>query len=114
MTKAALSLVANEKIERDPRKLAYLYPKMPVGRYKDLVDEYYRNTTLRAAEQIAQMSGCILVPSRCLNHKRRDSSRRLMVLGYAYYNIPEDELTDLERAKYIELCAERGEYQDAL
>lgn len=103
-----LSLVADEKIEKDPRKIAFLYPKMPVGRYKKLVDEYYRNRTLRAAEQIAKKFGSILIPASCLHHRRRNPDLRLMVLGRAYYCIQEDDLTDLEKIKYQYVCTEQA------
>lgn len=104
-----LSLVADAKIERDPRKLAYLYPKMPLRRYKELVDEYYRNLTLRAAEQLAHMSGCVLLPSACVHHRRRDPARRMMLFGRTYYSVPEEELTELEQAKYLILCMAAGD-----
>lgn len=108
ITMERLSLVADAKIERDPRKLAYLYPSMPLRRYKELVDEYYRNLALRAAEQMAQMSGCVLLPSACVHHKRRDPARRLMLFGRTYYSVPEDEMTELEHAKYQSFCMAEG------
>lgn len=101
-----LSLVANERILKDPRKLAFLYPKMPVGRYKEQTDEYYRLLTLKAAEEVAKASNGILLPSSCLHRRRRDPARRVMIFGRTYYVVPEDDVSEMEKEKYKLVCAE--------
>lgn len=101
-----LSLVATSKIQ-DPRKLPFLYRTMPASRYKQLSEEYYRAKCLQAVEQAAQMGGMVAVPSVCVHHKRRQADRRISLLGRTYYLLREDEMTDLELAKYRSLCVER-------
>ena len=96
----SLSLVQPERIARDPRKLAYLYPNMPVSRYKAQVDEYYRLTCLAALEQVAKMQNAKLIPASIIHHRRRDTARRITLFGRAYYVIDDDDLTDLEIEKY--------------
>lgn len=102
----SMSLVTDEKLRRDPRKLAYLYPRMPVIRFKELVEDYHRSVTIRTVEQVAEMFGAILVPASCVHHKRRRPDRRVMIYGRTYYVFERDEMTDLEWAKYRELCGE--------
>lgn len=101
-----LSLVKPETLQKDPRKLPYMYPKMPVIRYKELSEQYHRTLTLQAAEQIGAMFGAVLVPSSCINHKRRRADRRMMIYGRTYYVLERDELTDVEWAKYTAVTAE--------
>lgn len=108
-----LSLVANSRIE-DPRKLPYLFRKMPAIRYKELSEEYYRTKSLQAVEEAAQMGGMIVVPSICVHHKRRQADRRISLLGRTYYLLREDEMTDLELAKYRSLCVEREDANEQL
>lgn len=105
-----LSLVDQSKLEKDPRKLAFLYPRMPASRYKEKTEEYYRQLCLQRIEAVARMHDSLLVPAPCIHHKRRDPKRRLTVFGRTYYVIPEDELTRLEEAKYRAACQiESGE-----
>lgn len=99
-----LSLVASESLQRDPRKLAFLYPTIPASRYKALTDEHYRLLTIKAAEDAARASGGILMPSTCLHRRRREPERRLMIFGRTYYVIPADELTEMEIEKYKLAC----------
>jgi len=94
------SLVDAEKLRRDPRKLAYLYPKMPVIRYKQLTEEYHRGITLLTAEKIADMFGCVLIPSSCVHHSRRHPDRRVMIYGRGYYVRETEDVTDLEWEKF--------------
>jgi len=94
-----LSLVANRRIP-DPRKLPYLYRNMPASRYKELSEDYYRTKSLQAIEDAAKLGGFIVVPSACINHKRRQAERRINLLGRSYYLLRKDEMTDLEYAKY--------------
>lgn len=103
-----LSLVDSDRLQKDPRKLAFLYPKMSVGHFKNQVDEYYRLITIKAAEEAAKAANSLLLPSGCLNHRRRDPKRRLMIFGKNYYVIPLDDVTDLEIAKYKLVCAVEG------
>lgn len=85
---------------KDPRKLAYLYPKMPVIRYKQLTERYYHDLTLEALTKAVQALGGYLVPASCVHHRRRDPDRRIFIFGRAYYAIHGDEITELEMAKY--------------
>jgi len=94
------SLVDAEKLRRDPRKLAFLYPKMPVIRYKQLTEDYHRNITLMTAEKIADMFGAVLLPSSCVHHSRRRPDRRLMIYGRVYYVREMDDVTEMEWEKF--------------
>lgn len=107
-----LSLVTNRI--RDPRKLPYLYRTMPASRYKELSEDYYRTKSLEAVEEAAQIGGLIVVPSACIHHKRRQADRRISLLGRTYYLLREDEMTDLELAKYRSLCIEREDANEQL
>lgn len=94
------SLVDRSKISRDPRKLAYLYPSMPVRRYKELTEDYHRSMTLAAIEQVARMMHCVLMPASCIHHDRRRPDRRMQLHGRTYYVVEIDDVTELEWAKY--------------
>lgn len=100
----SLSLVPSKSIAKDPTKLAYLYPRMPVGRYKEQTDTYYRAMTIRAVEEALKPFGAVLIPSKCVHHKRRDPERRIMIYGRTYYTVQADTMTDLEAAKYAIMC----------
>lgn len=84
--------------------MAYLYPKMPVARYKAQTDEYYRLLTIQAAETVAALSGTVLLPAVCVHHKRRNAERRMTIHGRTYYVVSETDMTPLEYDKYREIC----------
>lgn len=86
-----------KRFDRDPRKLAYLCPRLPLWRYKEIVEDWHRAAAIRAAEEVARMFGAYLLPASCVHHKRRRSDRRLMIYGRNYYVM--QELTALERQK---------------
>jgi hypothetical protein len=100
--------VASNKINKHPRNLAYLYPKMSLMSFHDRVNEYYQLLALKSAEDTARALNALLLPSACLHHRRRDPARRVMINGRNYYIIPQDEVTELEWAKYRTLCAPDG------
>lgn len=100
-----LSLVDSNRLKKDPRRLAYLYPKMPVGRYKELTEDYHRSITIQTMEHISAMFDAVLLPASCVHHKRRRPERRILLYGRSYYVFDVEDLTDLERAKYRALCA---------
>lgn len=95
-----LSIVDSRKLERDPRRLAYLRPKLPLFRFRELTDDFYTASCLKAAEEVAKICGNVLVPSSCMNKKRRDPQRRVMLFGRTYYVLHESEMTELEKEKY--------------
>lgn len=97
-----LSLVSNKKLEKDPRKLPYLYPHMPLLRYVKKAEEYHRGLTIKAAEDIAKMFDAILLPSKCVHQGRRDPERRIMIYGKNYYLRNLSDLTKTEKRKYVE------------
>lgn len=94
------SLVDQTQLQKDPRKLAFKYPRMPVIRYKELTESYHRSLTIVAAEQVSKMFGCVLLPAPCVHHDRRRPDRRMMIHGRTYYVFEADDITDLEWAKY--------------
>lgn len=104
MTLSNLSLVNPQKIAKDPRKLAYLYPRMPASRYKLRTDDFYRCLTLKIAEDVAAAAGCVLIPATCIHYRRRDPARRVRINGHNYYVMPRDCLTRLEKKKYEDAC----------
>lgn len=99
-----MTLVNLDQIQRDPRKLPYLYPKMPASRYKELSETYHRCLTILALEKVSAMFGAVLIPSSCVHHDRRRADRRIMVHGRTYYVMDETEVTPLEWAKYKAIC----------
>jgi len=98
--------VDNTKLEKDPRKLAFLFPSMPVARYKIQTEEYYKLLCLRTIEQVVQMQDAVLLPSSCVHQKRRDPSRRISLFGRSYYVVPVNQLTATEAEKYQNYCIE--------
>lgn len=98
----SMTLVSYDKIEKDPRNLAYLFPSMPVGKYKRATEEYYKNKSLKAIEDAARINNQLLIPGNCLHweRKKRFKDQNLVFFGRAYYLIDYDDLTDLEIAKY--------------
>lgn len=103
------SLVRPEQISRDPRKLAFLNPKMPARTYKKRTDEYYRLICIRILERMAGMNNEILLPASCVHHRRRDPERRLLAFGKNYYVFSANELTEIEWMKYRQMGGERYE-----
>lgn len=102
------SLVDVGVIRRDPRKLSFLAPKLPLSRFRALTDEYYRACAIKAAEEVANIAGQLLVPSGCMSKKRRDPARRLMIFGRTYYVLSLDEMTPIEIQKYRQAVAAEG------
>lgn len=98
----SLTLVKTEKIKRDPRNLPYLYPSMPLTKYKKISEEYFKNKTLKAIEDAARINNQVLLPQHCLHweRKKKFADRNLKFFGRSYYLISYDDLTDLEIAKY--------------
>lgn len=94
------SLVDQTKLDKDPRKLPYFYPRMPAIRYKQLSEDYYHALTLKAIEQAAKALNGYIVPAICVHHRRRHPERRISIFGRVYYAIPADDITELELAKY--------------
>lgn len=88
----------------DVTKLPYLYPKMPLLRYKKMAHEYYKKVALKAAEEVAKANDCFLLPACCMNYKRRDPKKRVSIYGKNYYAVSYDEITPLEYEKYKLLC----------
>ena len=107
----SLSLVPKNLIDKDPTKLAYHFPQMPVGRFKQRTDGYYRARTIKAVEDTLALVGAVLLPSSCIHHKRRDPSRRTVLYGRTYYVVAETDMTDLEWEKYKCIC--EGKAHDA-
>lgn len=99
-----LSLIDRSRLQRDPRKLAYLYPRMPVTRYKAQTEEYYHDITIKTVEDVAKMAGLVIVPASCVHHKRREASKRIFLFGRSYYVRKIEDLTPIELAKYKEQC----------
>ena len=104
-----LSLIDPEVVAKDPTKLLYLYPSVPKIRYAKMVDNYYRAQAILAAEKAAKANHCYLVPARCINYKRRDQSKRIVLYGRSYYVMSMDEMTDVEMAKYKAVCDVQSE-----
>lgn len=104
-----LSLVNQAEIEKDPSKLLYHYPSIPKMRYAKMVDKYYRALAIRAAEDAAKANQCLLVPARCINYKRKDLSKRVIIYGKSYYIMSIDDMTEIEIQKYRIVCEEVSE-----
>lgn len=95
-----LSIVDDSKLQKDPRRLAFLRPNLPLFRFRELTDNWYKSASLKAAEEVAKIAGKVLVPSGCMNKKRRDPQRRVMLFGRTYYVLDESEMTEIEKEKY--------------
>lgn len=97
-------MITVAKPTKDPRKLSYLYPSMSLRRYKELTDNYYRQTCLHTAVQIAKLGGFIIVPCDVIHWRRKKSlaDRHFDLFGHSYYVVRPDELTAKERQKIKE------------
>lgn len=100
------TLVDRSKL-RDPRQLLYHYPSLSAVKYMYISERFYRNFTLKTAEDICKMFGYLVVPATCLRSTSKDASRRLLIHGYAYYVKQPTELTRPELRRYLE-CVQEG------
>lgn len=89
--------------EKDPRSLLYHFPSLPAVTYAKLMQIYSFNQSLEVAESVANFSGYILLPARCMNWKRVKGhfERRVKVGKHNFYMMREYELTKFERRKLI-------------
>lgn len=99
-----LSIVPAKKIQKDPRNFAYLYPSMPLYKYKDAVQDWYRLKCIKALEEVAAMQDKFVVPAECIHwhRKKRFGSKRVELFGRSYYILAEIEMTENEKTKYLE------------
>lgn len=100
------TLVDREVLKKDPRKLAFLYPRMPVIRYKKLTEQYYHELAIQAVEQAGKALNGYILPAACVHHRRKDPAKRISLFGRSYYAIPADDITPLELAKYKAIYGE--------
>lgn len=99
-----LSIVPANKIRKDPRNFAHLYPSMPLYKYKKATEDWYRLKCVRALEEVASMQGLFVVPAICIHwaRKKKLSDRHVDLFGRSYYLLSEKQLTKSERIKYLE------------
>jgi len=104
-------MIRYPKPTKDPRNLAWLFKSMSAGRFKELTDDYYRQTCLHVLSRLAEFSGCWLVPCGVVHWRRKKglADRYIELFGKGYYMFQPDELTKKERQKYEELAAEIGD-----
>lgn len=99
------SIVPQSKIDKDPRNLAYFYPRMPVTKYAKMTNEYFYWRMVLVAEDVARLEGKLLIPAECLHWERKKklSERMVNVFKKSFYLMTDDELTNKEREKYLNL-----------
>jgi hypothetical protein len=97
-----MTLVKQSKIAKDPRNLPYLFPSMPIAKYKKIADDFYKHSALKSLEDAARINHQLLIPAHCLHwqRKKKFTEQNVRVFGRSYYLIDYDDLTDLEITKY--------------
>jgi hypothetical protein len=96
------SIVPLDKIEKDPRNLAYFYPRMPVTKYAKMTNEYFFWRMVQVAEAVAKLEGKLLIPASCIHWERKKklSERMVSVFKQSFYLMTAAELTKNEKKKY--------------
>ena len=108
-----LTIVPANYKEKDPRQLAYNFPnfirdtEQGLVIYNKYVQKFIYFQGVEAAETVAKMFGCILVPTRCIHWRRTKlfTDRRVAVGREAFYIVKKHELikNEIDRLKeYIE------------
>lgn len=111
-----MSIVPIEKVQDDPQRFLYRFPKMNAVRYHKMQEEYSFWKTVQVAELVASMSGLLLVPSSCIHWQRKlelDVKRRIIIKKRAFYLMQESDMTRMEKQKYdswyIEISSKKDE-----
>ena len=88
--------------------MLYHYPSIHPVKYTKLTSDYHYWRAVDAAERTAKVCGRLLIPAGCLHWQRKTrlDDRRIQIGKTVYYCLSADELTDLERDKYLRLARE--------
>ncbi len=70
------------------------------------MQQHYKLSSVAAAEEAAEAFGYVLVPATCLSWRKRNrlGETRRVRIHESFYAVRNDELTDLERNKFVEYC----------
>lgn len=99
-----MTIIPEGKLKHDPQRLLYHFPSIDKVRYTKLSQEFYFWHSVSVAEESARMFGRLLIPARCLHWERkiRLADRRLQIGKKSFYVIAMDELTEIEKRKYLD------------
>lgn len=97
-----MTIVPAEKVKSDPQTLLYHFPSMNAVRYQKLIQEYTYWKHVQTAEQVARLSGRVLVPRECIHweRKRKYADRRVIIQKRVFFVLLESEMTRKELENY--------------
>lgn len=98
------SIVPVHKIQKDPRNFAFLFPSMPLRKYKDATDQWYKWKAIKALEEVAAMAGKYVLPATCVHWSRKKKlhHRRVELHGRSYYILSKQEMSKTEKKRYAD------------
>lgn len=97
-----MTIVPTEVLSKDPQHLLYNFPGIHPVKYTKLSAEYHHWQAVAAAEKTAKMFGRYLVPCTLIHWERklRWEGRRIQIGKKAFYALAQEEMTNIEFAKY--------------
>lgn len=98
-----MTIIPEGKLKHDPQRLLYHFPSIDKVKYTKLSQEYYYWHSVSIAEDMARKFGKLLIPARCLHWERKakNADRRVQIGKTAFFIMGQDELTQIERNKYL-------------
>ena len=94
-----VSVVKQNYNEKDPRKLAYLYPSINIVVYAKKVQEFCFYQSLDVAEDLANRQGYLLLPYSCMHWTRAKNyadDRKVKIGRKSFFMMKPHELTKNE------------------
>lgn len=97
-----MSIIPAGVLDKDPQTLLYFFPRINPVRYQHLTRDYHYWRQVHAAEQVAKISGKMLVPRDCLHWQRIKilANKKIIINRNVFFVLAEEELTKTERKKY--------------
>lgn len=99
-----MTIIPVDKLASDPQHLLYHFPSIHPVKYTKMSAEYHFWRSVAVAEQVAKMSGKLLIPATCLHWERkvRHADRRLQIGKKSFFVMSQEELTNNELHKYMQ------------
>lgn len=98
-------IVPYQKVKKDPRQLLYHFPSLPTIKYAKMMDVYSHNKAIKAAQDVANSLGYLLIPFPCVHQKRAKKkeldNKKIRIGRSPFYLFKIDELTTNEKTKLI-------------
>lgn len=96
--------IVPDRENKDPRQLLYHFPSLPAQKYAKLVASFHNHQMLVLAQNIANIFGCIPVPSSCLDHRVRKKykDKKCAVGKEVYYFLREEEIPKPSFRRFVE------------